>query len=377
MSTTLEKPKPAKAGGTTTVPAGILATALAAATRATQNGNLQVLSHVLLTWQDGMATVTGTDMERATRVDFPVSGGVGRCVAPAATLLDAAKRQQATAPVSLTASADGLAVACGKFKAALRCLDVGEFPAMNIGELPTAFSMPAAMLREMLDATAFCASPDETRFYLQGVYLHVREGRLVAAATDGNKLSRIAMPLPEGAADMPGIIIPSKTVAEISRLLEGATGDVRVETSSMRLVVSHGATRLTSKLIDGNFPDIERVIPRDNAMVLLVRKKEIIRAIEAVAGLQGSVGAVIITATESGVTVSATDTELGTAADEMEGAVWEGADLRIAYAPKNILPICSALSDRLELRFAGDAAPAVITDLDRPEVLYVTMSMRA
>ena len=143
------------------------------------------------------------------------------------------------------------------------------------GDLPTSFELPARTLAELIDRTRFAISTEETRYYLNGIFLHVSDEDqpvLKAAATDGHRLARYTLPQPDGAAGMPDVIVPRKAVAELRKLLEESLdGNVEIDLSASKVrftLGGEGGVVLTSKLIDGTFPDYSRVIPTGNDKLL-------------------------------------------------------------------------------------------------------------
>jgi len=149
---------------------------------------------------------------------------------------------------------------------------------MTEGRMPVQFSIKAGVLRDLIDRTRFAISTEETRYYLNGIYIHATESEgqavLRAVATDGHRLARVEEPLPEGAKAMPGVIIPRKTVNEIRKLAEETQDEIVVRLSDTKVQFALGTVTLTSKLIDGTFPEYERVIPRGNDKKLVVPRKD-------------------------------------------------------------------------------------------------------
>ena len=144
------------------------------------------------------------------------------------------------------------------------------------GELPTRFELPAATLRQIIDKTRFAISSEETRYYLMGIFLHVADDVLKAAATDGHRLARVTVPRPDGAEGMPDVIIPKKCVGELRKLLDEVEGTVEVSLSPTKVRFGLGSAVLTSKLIDGTFPDYNRVIPTGERQAAEARPEELL-----------------------------------------------------------------------------------------------------
>ena len=238
---------------------------------AEKRNTIPILANVMIEVSDGKLSLTATDMEIAVVEAMPaVTSRDGKTTAPAATLYEIVRKLPEGAEIELDFSGGDapLGLRAGRFATSLVTLPTDDFPSMTAGQLPHRFHLSALALRGLIDRTRFAISTEETRYYLNGIYLHVADGTegrvLRAVATDGHRLARVEEPLPEGAGSMPGVIVPRKTVAELRKLLEEATGDIACALSDTRIQFTVGNVMLTSKLIDGTFPEYERVIPRDN-----------------------------------------------------------------------------------------------------------------
>jgi DNA polymerase-3 subunit beta len=369
-----------------TVEASTITKAIGTALRSTDTRNtIPILAGAHLSWVNGVGIIVGTDMEIAATVSFPVKGGAGACVVPASGLYDAVRRLPPSASVSVAqASEDAdLVVTSGRFRASLKTLPIVDFPQVNAGAFPCRFAIPAATLRDLIESVRFAASTQETRHYLCGAYLHIAEGKLRAVATDRGMLGMADCDLPEGAVDMHGIIIPTSTLAEILKTIDGAADDVTVEVSTSRVRVACGAVTITSKIIDGTFPDYQRVIPRGNDIILLAPKAELARIVETVAPFsesgQGSAGKSAVFAldmTLEGTTISSYGGDKGSASDAVDGGEYTGSPLRIGLLARPMLAIFGALGERVSLAFSDASGPIVITDPDRAGLLYVMMPFR-
>jgi len=254
---------------------------------------------------------------------------------------------------------------------------------MTEGKLPTTFSVPAGDMRGLIDQTRFAISTEETRYYLNGIYLHAAEGDggpvLRAVATDGHRLARVQMDLPEGAKSMPGVIIPRKTVAELRKLIEETQDSIEVKLSDTKVRFAFGTVQLTSKLIDGTFPEYERVIPKGNDKVLKVQKKEFADAVQRVAAISTERSRPVKLSLQKGsLLLSANSPEQGQAQEELEGEVvsYDSTPLEIGFQARYLADITDQIGDQVEFRFADGSAPTVVQDAAKPEALYVLMPMR-
>jgi DNA polymerase-3 subunit beta len=200
---------------------------------------------------------------------------------------------------------------------------------------------------------------------------------LRAVATDGHRLAQVELPLPSGAKDMPGVIVPRKTVIELARLVEDGEGEVRVELSPSKIRVSTPRVVLTSKLIDGTFPDYERVIPQGNDKKMEVDNAAFAQAVDRVSTLSSDKGrAVKLTISDGKLTLSVNNPDSGSATEELP--VEYGFDpLEIGFNARYLLDITSQLQGtEAEFKLADAASPTLLGDASDASALYVLMPMR-
>jgi DNA polymerase-3 subunit beta len=242
-----------------------------------RRNTIPILSNVLITAQKGRLSLAATDMDLAITEQVEASAAkAGSTTAPAHTLYEIVRKLPDGAQVELETASDdnSLVVRAGRSRFTLQCLPPADFPAMAEGDLPHRFQLPATDLKGIIDRTRFAISNEETRYYLNGIYFHAASAGgtavLRGVATDGHRLARVEVPLPKGASEIPGVIVPRKTVGEVRKLLDESDGSVEVELSDTRIRFASGGVTLVSKLIDGTFPDYERVIPTGNDKVLNV-----------------------------------------------------------------------------------------------------------
>ena len=254
-----------------------------------RRNTIPILSNVLIRAEDGKLALSATDMD----IEMVASAASqnarkGATTVPAHTLYDIIRKLREGAQVELDAGGDKAAMTLrsGRSTFTLACLPPEDYPLMAGGELPFNFMLSAADLKRLIDRTRFAISTEETRYYLNGIYLHAAKSNdvpmLRAVATDGHRLARMEIPLPEGAAGMPGVIVPRKTVVELRKLLDEMDQDVAIALSDTKIRFSFGGTVLTSKLIDGTFPDYDRVIPTGNDRILEVECKPFAEAVDRV-----------------------------------------------------------------------------------------------
>jgi len=267
----------------------------------------------------------------------------GETTAPAHTLYEIVRKLPEGAEVSFEVAGDNarMTLAAGRSNFALTTLPKEDFPAVGDGVLPQSFAMAASELKNLIDRTRFAISTEETRYYLNGIYLHAAStgdlAVLRAVATDGHRLARFEMPLPEGAADMPAVIVPRKTVGELRKLIDEIGGSVEISLSETQIRFAFAETVLTSKLIDGTFPDYERVIPSGNDKVMEVDRKTFADAVDRVSTISTEKSRAVKLSLEADtLTLSANSPESGSAVEEIEVS-YGGDPMEIGFNPGFII----------------------------------------
>jgi DNA polymerase III subunit beta len=352
-----------------------------------RRNTIPILSNVLIDASDGGSVkVMATDLDlqvvetmSAASVEQP-----GAITVSAHLLFDIARKLPEGSQVSLTTNDNRLEVKAGRSNFKLPTLPRDDFPVIVEGDLPTSFELPARLLAELVDRTRFAISTEETRYYLNGIFLHVSdedEPLLKAAATDGHRLARFTLPRPEGAAGMPDVIVPRKAVGELRKLLDEAMdGNVLIDLSASKIrftMGGEGGVVLTSKLIDGTFPDYSRVIPTANDKLLKVDPKLFRSGVDRVATIATEkTRAVKIGLEADKVTLSVTSPDNGTATEELMADY--GADgMEIGFNANYLKDILDQIdADTVELHLADAGAPTLIRQNENSPALYVLMPMR-
>jgi len=349
-----------------------------------RRNTIPILSNVKLTAKDGQLRLNATDMDidivnaTAAQVSEP-----GETTAPAHMLYEIVKKLPEGAEVEIDAtSGDGqMVLRSGRSRFSLSCLPAAEFPVMSGGDLPVSFTLATAQMQDLIDKTRFAISTEETRYYLNGIYLHaVNEGDapvLRAVATDGHRLASAETDLPSGAAEMPGVIVPRKTVQELHKLIEGTDGEISVALSESKMQFSFEGVVLTSKLIDGTFPDYERVIPQGNDKELTVGCKALGDAVARVSAISTEKSrAVKLTMEKGSLVLSASSPDSGSATDELE-TDYAGERLEIGFNAAYLLEIVRQIEgDTIKMSLSDAAAPTIIREVGDENALYVLMPMR-
>ena len=349
-----------------------------------RRNTIPILANVLVKADRGKLSLKATDLdlEITDSIAAEVSPG-GSTTVPAHMFYEIVRKLPEGAQIVLEGSGDRavLSLRAGRSRFTLQTLPESDFPDLAAGEMSHSFKLAAADLKRLIDKTQFAISTEETRYYLNGIYLHTagtaKAGMLRAVATDGHRLAQVELPLPQGAAGMPGIIVPRKTVGEVQRLVESGEGDVAVELSAGKIRFTIGNVVLTSKLIDGTFPDYARVIPANNDKSLVVDKKDFEAAVDRVSTVSSERGrAVKLSITGGRLVLSVTNPDSGSATEEIE--VEYAADpLDIGFNSRYLLDIAAQIEGEVAvLKLADPGSPTLIQDKDAKGALYVLMPMR-
>ena len=347
-----------------------------------RRNTIPILSNVLIDARaEGMVKLTATDLD--LQIVESLGGeveGAGAITVQAHMLFDLVRKLPDGAQVSLEASDGRLQVRAGRFASKMPTLPREDFPTIAEGDLPTRFTLPADVLRTIIDKTRLAISTEETRYYLNGIFFHSVDdagGQLKAAATDGHRLARVTVDRPQGAEGMPDIIVPRKCVAELRKLLDGRDGDVAVQLSDAKVRFDLGTAVLTSKLIDGTFPDYNRVIPTANDKILKIDPKSLAEGVDRVSTIATEkTRAVKLGMGSDKVTLSVTSPEHGTATEEVPGD-YGAESMEIGFNARYLLDILGELDgDACEIHLADAAAPTLLRTDGQASALYVLMPMR-
>jgi len=347
-----------------------------------RRNTIPILSNVLLEAQaSGAMRLMATDLD--LQIDETIAAAVdqaGATTISAHTLFDIVRKLPEGSQVELNAAEGRIVITAGRARFTLSTLPRDDFPVIAEGELPCTFELPAETLKQIIDKTRFAISTEETRYYLNGIFLHVADEAtpvLKAAATDGHRLARVTMPRPDGAEKMPDVIIPRKCIAELRKLLDEVDGSVGVSLSNSKIRFDLGQAILTSKLIDGTFPDYSRVIPTGNDKILRIDPKSFMEGVDRVSTIATEkTRAVKMALDRDKVTLSVTSPENGAAAEEVPGE-YSAQGFEIGFNSRYLMDILGQIEgDMCEVHLADAAAPTLIRENDKSPALYVLMPMR-
>jgi DNA polymerase-3 subunit beta len=349
-----------------------------------RRNTIPILANVLIRAERSKLAFKATDLdlEVIETISAEVAPG-GVTTVPAHMFYEIVRKLPEGTQIVLEASGDRavLTIRAGRSRFTLQTLPESDFPDIAAGDMTHKFTLAAADLKRLIDKTQFAISTEETRYYLNGIYLHTagagKSVMLRAVATDGHRLAQVELAAPAGAEGMPGIIVPRKTVNEVQRLIEDANGEVTVELSQAKIRFTLGEVVLTSKLIDGTFPDYGRVIPLGNDKFLEVEKKEFEQAVDRVSTIASERGRAVKLSLAGGkLVLSVTNPDSGSATEELE-VVYEADPIDIGFNSRYLLDIAAQIEGETALlKLADPGSPTLIQDKDAKGALYVLMPMR-
>ena len=349
-----------------------------------RRNTIPILANVLIEAEGDQASFRATDLdiEVIDRATAMVTRA-GATTVPAHTLHEIARKLPDGATVELADDGQSgrLEVRAGRSHFSLATLPREDFPMMASATYQTGFSCPAPVLRRLFDKAKFAISTEETRYYLNGVYFHVAKGAdgpvLRCVATDGHRLARIDAPLPGDAADMPGVIVPRKTVGELRKLLDDDEAEIAVSVSETKVRFATPEVTLTSKVIDGTFPDYSRVIPASNPRRMEVDAAEFAQAVDRVATVSSERSRAVKMVLEEDRLVLSVHAPDSGAADEELAVAYGDERLEIGFNAKYLLEIAGQVDrENAVFLFNSSGDPTLMREGNDESAVYVVMPMR-
>lgn len=356
-----------------------ISTALTQLARIVERRNtIPILSNVAMIAEKGVLTLKATDLDIEAVTSIGIDSITDGALTVAAVLAADVVRKMNGDTIEFVASEREVTVKAGRSKFSLQSLPLDDMPTLLVGSFTNTFDIERSKLKAALSKVSFAMSTEETRYYLCGVYMHIRgTGELTFVATDGHRLAKYMMNAPDGAEGMPGIILPRKTVAELSKMLDGE-GTVTVSVSTSKIRFDFGTSSLTSKLIDGVFPDYDRVIPaKQGTTVMGVETKSLTGAVDRVATISSERGrGVKFTLTSGSLHLLTQNPDSGCAEDEV-AIDYDRDEMSIGFNAKYVNELLSHVGGSTTLFFLSDSAsPAIIEAQGDESTTFVLMPMR-
>ncbi len=348
---------------------------------------LPILSNIILEAKDDKLILSSTNLDiycsDKIKAEVLKSGEVS---VSAVTFFEIIKRLPSGSEVLMTMEEgeNEIRLTCGRSKFNLSTLKTDDFPIISDNDLSTNFVLSADELIRIIDKTKFAVSNEETRYYLNGIFLHKAERNSIqflrAVATDGHRLAQYDIPLPQGAEDITGIIIPKKTIYELRKVLDDANGDVSVSLNESKIKFSFNDLKVVSKVIDGTFPDYTKVIPQNNDKNFKTNNSDLKNAIDrvsAVAANEESKSKAIKFCIENNSLSLSVESQSKGSANEMIDVNYSGDKVDIGFNSKYIIDICNEVDgDEISISLSDSISPAIILDKTDENLFFVLMPMR-
>ena len=348
---------------------------------------LPILSNIILEAKDDKLILSSTylDIYCSDKIKAEVLQS-GEVSVSAVTFFEIIKRLPSGSEVLMIMEEgeNEIRLTCGRSKFNLSTLKTDDFPIISDNDLSTNFVLSADELIRIIDKTKFAVSNEETRYYLNGIFLHKAERNSIqflrAVATDGHRLAQYDIPLPQGAEDITGIIIPKKTIYELRKVLDDANGDVSVSLNENKIKFSFNDLKVVSKVIDGTFPDYTKVIPQKNDKNFKTNNSDLKNAIDrvsAVAANEESKSKAIKFCIENNSLSLSVESQSKGSANEMIDVNYSGDKVDIGFNSKYIIDICNEVDgDEISISLSDSISPAIILDKTDENLFFVLMPMR-
>ena len=348
---------------------------------------LPILSNIILSADNNTLTLSSTNLDIycSDKIDADISSP-GEISVPAVTFYEIVKRLPSGSDVTMAISdsESEIMLKCGRSKFNLSTLKTDDFPTISESDLSTSFIISAEELIRLIDKTKFAVSNEETRYYLNGIFLHKAERDTIqflrAVATDGHRLAQYDIPLPQGAEDITGIIIPKKTIIELRKVLDDADGDVKVSLNENKIKFTFSNLKIISKVIDGTFPDYTKVIPSNNNKKFVTNNSELKNAIDRVSAVAVNEDmkskAIKLSIENNKLFLSVESASKGSGNEEIDiNYISEKVD--IGFNSRYIIDICNEIDgEEIDISLLDSISPAIILDKSDENLFFVLMPMR-
>tara|TARA_B100001123_G_C15193517_1_gene980440 strand:- start:170 stop:1285 length:1116 start_codon:yes stop_codon:yes gene_type:complete len=348
-----------------------------------KKNTIPILSNILLEATESSLVLSATDMDISITESINCSViEKGSTTVPAQTLYDIVRKIPDGSEIEFIANeGNKFSIRSGKSKFSLSCLPKEDFPLIEIEKLNCEFRINSNTFLNLIEKTRFAISNEESRYFLNGIYFHKKIinnlDHLSLVSTDGHRLAKIDLPYSEGLVDLPGVIIPKKTIFELCKLLTDINEDVVINIDPNKIIFYISNTVLISKLIDGNFPDYERVIPNNNNKIVTADRQTFCNAVDRVSTITSEKSrAIKFRLLNNLINMTSSDPQNGTATEDIV-VDYQGEEIEIGFNSKYILEMLNQLDEeKFTLEFNDSSSPLIVRDLSNKESLYVLMPMR-
>ena len=344
-----------------------------------RRNTIPILSNIVVSANDDSLSLTATDMDLDLVITIKCNiEQKGTCTIPAHLLSEIVRKFQEGSQVQIFSDQNNVNIIAGKSNFRLPTLPVEEFPSFSSSEMSTKFQLMVEDVIHQIDKTRFAISNEETRFYLNGIYFHKNDnGMLASVATDGHRLAVSQMKMPENIDDIPQVILPKKAIGEIRKLIDDYEGKIDISLSETRAEFSFGNVKLTTKLIDGSFPDYTKVIPTNNDKIMTVNTEKFYSAVDRVSTISSEKSRSVKINLRPGVLVlSASNPDASSAIEEIEVS-YDGEEIEIGFNARYLIEIAQQINnDTMQIALSDPGSPSLIFSPNDKNNLFVLMPMR-
>ncbi|MDA9109213.1 DNA polymerase III subunit beta [Woeseiaceae bacterium] len=338
---------------------------------------MPILANIMLTVEGGAVTLTATDLEVELIAKISVENtDSGSLTLPGRKLLDITRSLPGEAMITIVASEGKVVVTSGKSKFSLTTLPANEFPLIPGINSEHKIKINQSELRQLIENTQFSMAQQDVRYYLNGLLLEIDGDQLKAVATDGHRLAFCQKQLSVNSPEIKSVIIPRKGVLELQRLLDGTT-DIEVELGSNHIKIVFESICFTSKLIDGRFPEYQRVIPSDTSNHLLANKEDLKTSLQRTAILSNEkYRGIRLVISENEITLQAHNPEQEEAEESID-VEYSGSDIEVGFNVNYLIDALNAIdATEVSLSMVDGNSSCLITDPNDAQTKFVVMPMR-
>ncbi len=348
---------------------------------------LPILSNIILKTSENSLNLSSTNLDiyctEKIKAEVTVNGETS---VPAVTLFEIVKRLPSGSEVHFLYDDEKslLFLNCGRSKFKLSTMKTDDFPTINDNDLNIDFVLTAQELCRMIDKTKFAISNEDARYYLNGIFIHKAEkdniSLLRAVATDGHRLAQYDIPLPQGAENIKGLIVPKKTIFELRKSLDDAKNDINISINENKIKVSYDNFKIISKVIDGTFPDYTKVVPKNNDKHFSTKNSELKNAIDRVSAVaineEAKSKAIKLILRQNKLKLSVESQTKGFADEEIDVS-YNHEDVEIGFNSRYLIDICNEIDgEEINLSILDSVSPAIIVDKSDENSFFVLMPMR-
>ncbi len=348
-----------------------------------KKNSLPILSNILIEAKENTLTLSSTDMDISIieKIDCNVFED-GATTINSQILYDIVRKIDESSEIEIISNNGKLlTLRASGSRFSLACLPKEDYPIIEQDNSGSSISINSKILFKLIDKTKFAISNEETRYFLNGLYFNINHedntNVVTLVGTDGHRLAKFSHNLESDINEIPGVIIPKKTIYELSKLLSEIDDNVEILINSNKVIFFIGNIIFISKLIDGSFPDYKRVIPKDNSNILKINREILLSAVDRVSTIANEKSPVIkFKLFKNVLNLNTVNNESSTASEDLN-INYEGDEIEIGFNSKYIMDIVNNLEDEeISINLKDNTSPIVASENSNTNLVYVLMPMR-